>query len=53
LNNDDRGAGLFLGILNWGGGYRQMWGGAVNMRKAQIYIKNYFKNEKITLRGGG
>jgi len=29
--------GLFLGIGNWG--YRQILGG-VNMREAQIYIKN-------------
>jgi len=35
------------------GGYRQMLGGGVNMRKAQIYIKNIKKTKIYTELGGG
>jgi len=35
------------------GGYRQMFGGGVNMREVQIYIEKHKKNRKITLRRGG
>jgi len=35
---DASGPGLFLGIFKSEGGYRQMFGGGVNIREAQIYI---------------
>jgi len=32
--------GLFPGIWNWGG-IDKSWGGGVNMREKQIYIKKH------------
>jgi len=41
----DATSGLFLGILNWGGGTDKCLGG-VNMREEQIYIKKTLKKDK-------